>query len=517
MITAPPRQAPRRRARVPSGQVATLLAVAGLTAVAVFLRTRTLGAAFWIDEGLTVGISSHPLLDIPGVLRQDGSPPLYYMVLHVWMELFGTSEPWTHALSVLFGVLCVPAGLWAGWTLFGRRVGLYTAALCALNPFITAYAQETRMYALMILLGIVASAAFLHVFVYRRRGYLPVLVAAWALMLYTHNWTLFFLAGSLAALVPCLRRGAGRRGVVRDAVIAFGGAGLLFLPWVPTLVFQTLHTGAPWGNAPSPTALLLRAPAALSAGPPAAVALLLGGGAGVAAVLSRGRWPERTGLLALFLIAVAGLTSAWIVSQASPAWAHRYLAVLLGPLLIFFGASLVRAARLGVAALALVCAFWIVQQPFDDKSNARKVMRQVDDRLRPGDLVVSTHPEQVPVLRYYLPPGLRYATTLGPVPDPRVMDWRDALARLELTTPETELDPLLDRLEPGGRVVLVRPLIGEGIEWDAPWTELVRRRSAEWGSALARDRRFERVAAYPRRFPDELPRGVRAVLYEKTR
>ena len=97
------------------------------------------------------------------------------------------------------------------------------------------------------------------------------------------------------------------------------------------------------------------------------------------------------------------------------------------------------------------------------------------------------------------------------------MDWRDAQARLELTTPETELDPVLATVERGGRVMLVRPLIGEGIEWSAPWTELVRRRSAEWGRALAEDRRFRKVAVFPRRYPDELPRGVRVVLYERTR
>jgi hypothetical protein len=486
--------------------------------VACFLRTRTIEAAFWIDEGLSVGIASHPFLDIPEVLGQDGSPPLYYLLLNLWMGAFGESEAATHALSVVFGVLCVPAGLWAGWSLFGRRAGLFTAVLCALNPFITSYAQETRMYALMILLGIVAAAAFLHVFLYRRRGYLPLLVGAFALMLYTHNWTLFFLTGALVALVPCLERSAAARpALVKDALIAFGGAGLLFLPWVPTLLFQTLHTGAPWGREPSITALFLRAPAALAAGAPAAVALALGGGAGIAAVVARGRAAERAALTALAIVPVVGLTTAWLVSQVSPAWAHRYLAVLLGPLLLLFGVALARAGRMGVASLALVSAFWVVQQPFDDKSNARKVMRQVDDRLRPGDLVISTHPEQVPVLSYYLPPRLRYATTLGPVDDPRVMDWRDAQARLELTTPETELDPVLATVERGGRVMLVRPLIGEGIEWSAPWTELVRRRSAEWGRALAEDRRFRKVAVFPRRYPDELPRGVRAVLYERTR
>ena len=148
---ASPRRALERARRRPGGPASALLAVAGLVAVAAVLRTRMLDQAFWIDEGLTVGISSHGFLDIPGVLRQDGSPPFYYLLLHVWMALFGTSEVATHALSVVFGVLCVPAGMWAAWSLFGRSAGLMTGVLCALNPFITAYAQETRMYALMIL------------------------------------------------------------------------------------------------------------------------------------------------------------------------------------------------------------------------------------------------------------------------------------------------------------------------------------------------------------------------------
>src|SRR5436309_11413984 len=57
-----------------------------LVAAAVRLRTHALGAHLWIDEGISVGISSHPLGEIPGLLRQDGSPPLYYVLLHWWMQ-----------------------------------------------------------------------------------------------------------------------------------------------------------------------------------------------------------------------------------------------------------------------------------------------------------------------------------------------------------------------------------------------------------------------------------------------
>ena len=121
------------------------------------LRTRDFDVGFWIDEGLSVGIADRPLSDIPAALRLDGSPPLYYALLHVWMAVFGSSETATHALSLLFAVLAVPAAWWAARGLFGADAPAWLAALlAATNPFLTQYAQETRMYALVALLGMLA-------------------------------------------------------------------------------------------------------------------------------------------------------------------------------------------------------------------------------------------------------------------------------------------------------------------------------------------------------------------------
>src|SRR5215210_3760214 len=120
-------------------------------AFSVVLRIRDIDAGFWIDEGLSVGIADRPLADIPGVLRLDGSPPLYYMLLNVWMELFGRSESATHALALVCAVLAVPAAWWAARA-FGTTAAWVAALLMATNPFVTQYAQETRMYALVVLL-----------------------------------------------------------------------------------------------------------------------------------------------------------------------------------------------------------------------------------------------------------------------------------------------------------------------------------------------------------------------------
>ncbi|MBV8220862.1 MAG: glycosyltransferase family 39 protein, partial [Solirubrobacterales bacterium] len=192
-VSAPPRGIPRvLDVREPKllrnvpvwASTAAILVV--LTAISAYLRTHYITGQFWEDEAITTGIASHSLSAIPGILRHDGSPPLYYMLLHVWISVFGASESATHALSVVFGLLCIPAGTWAAWSLFGRRAGLYAAVLFAFSTFITAYATETRMYELMALLGILETAAFIHAFVYRRRGYLILFAVCQALMLYTH-------------------------------------------------------------------------------------------------------------------------------------------------------------------------------------------------------------------------------------------------------------------------------------------------------------------------------------------
>ncbi|HET9720904.1 MAG TPA: glycosyltransferase family 39 protein [Solirubrobacteraceae bacterium] len=117
-----------------------------LTALSAFMRTRYLTGEFWMDEALAVGISSHPLTAIPGVLRYDGSPPFYYMLLHLWMSMFGDSEAATHSLSAIFGVSCTPISYWGIRTIFGsKRMAMMGAILFAFNAFLTDYSQETRM------------------------------------------------------------------------------------------------------------------------------------------------------------------------------------------------------------------------------------------------------------------------------------------------------------------------------------------------------------------------------------
>ena len=517
-VARPPRVMSRASAPLQRAAAHPLALIAAVTVallvVSFLLRSTALDAGFWIDEALAVGISSHGLTEIPGVLELDGSPPLYYLLLHVWMQAFGTSETATHGMSLVFALLTIPAALWAARSLWGARAGWAAATLAALNPFLTYYAQETRMYALLGLLGILMAATFLHTFAVRDRRFIAPFAVALAAMLYTHNWGLFVGAGTVLAVGALWKWTAPgeRKPFVKDALIAYGAVAVLYAPWLPTLVSQALHTGAPWAEAPSLEALSSGV-GLLMGGATPAVALLLVAGSGLAALVD-GERDRRTA--ALILMTVTGILLAWLASQISPAFANRYLAAFVGQLIVLAGVGLAAAGRLGLVCFAVIVVMWLDPRTtqVETKSNARSLAASIQQMITGGDLVVSTHPEQLPLLAYYLPDGARYADSLGPVEDPRVFDWRDAVDRLRAAKPTPTSDKLIRTLSPGEELVLVQPIIRTA-RWGAPWTALVRRRAAQWELRLNADRRLRREAVVPVFGFDPLPRGVRAIVYRR--
>jgi uncharacterized membrane protein len=488
-----------------------------LIAASAFIRTRFISGQFWMDEAITTGIASHPLGQIPGLLRHDGSPPLFYVLLHFWIQIFGASESATHWLSLLFGLLTIPAGYWAGASLVSRRTGLYAATLFAFSAFLTQYADETRMYELMGLLGLLATAAYIHAFVFRRRRYLIMFALCLAAMLYTHSWGIFFGAGAVVSLTPVWLTTADRRGLVRDALLAFAGAAVLFLPWLPNFIYQASHTGAPW--APPPR---FGAPVLLSrdliGGDRITIGLLIVLALGLAPFFTKRYRATREGVMmwSLLLLPTATLLLAWIASHVTPAFVSRYFAPILAAILLLSAWGAARSGVVGLLAIVLSIVFiaHITSYAPQYKSDMRDVGGEMAPMLHPGDLVISAQPEQVPLAWYYLPNGLRYASTLGPVSDPTYFNWVFALKRLQNVDPRSTLEGLLASLKPGQRLLFMRPLTEGAKNWKAPWTSLVRRRAAQWGAILASDPKLKVIATAPHSYRTACCVADSAILYQ---
>ena len=207
----------------------------------------------------------------------------------------------------------------------------------------------------------------------------------------------------------------------------------------------------------------------------AQVALLLVGGAGLAMLSRRhaagsraaGRAagvPARVGVLTIVL--------AWLASQVSPAWANRYLAVAVPPLLLAAAAGLAHAGRLGIAGADRGGRVWAATARRTRRATCATSPRRSRRASRPATSSSPRSPSRSPCSTTTCPTGVRFATLTGPSRDVGVTDWRDGTERLEATSARATCKPLLDALKPGQRLALVVPIIFDVRRWRAPWTSL---------------------------------------------
>lgn len=456
---APPRHAPLLAL---VGRVEPVL-VALCVAVGAVLRF-TPSTPMWLDEALTVDIASAPLADIGGLLRHDGHPPLYYYVLHVWMEVFGTGAGAVRALSGLIGVGVLAMVFVVARRHGGPRLARAAVALVAVSPFAIRYSSEARMYELVTLLVLVGwwlVDRVLGALDEGRPADRRILAALWLVsgaLLLTHYWAIFLLAavGLLTVAAAWRARGGRRRGLV-ELTVALALGGLWFVPWLPAFAYQSAHTGTPWAPASRPTRLVSESLVDWSGGidPEAllgmcllAVLLVLGAlgerreGRLVLGTIARG-WRRRA-------VAVVGLTLVVgaVASVAShAAFAGRYSSVVypLAMLLAAAGVAAVPHAPTRVAVLALAAVLGASSTALAltrDRTQAGQVAAVLRAEARPGDLVVVCPDQLGPALSRLAPAGVRVVRTpdLG---DPRFVDWVDYKERLEAVSVPALADRLL--------------------------------------------------------------------------
>jgi mannosyltransferase len=206
----------------------------------------------WLDETLSVEIARLPLRRIPGALRHDGAPPLYYVLLHLWMRVFGTGDWAVRAFSGVASTAMIPL-MWFAGRRIGPRIAWPAVVLVASSPFAVHYATETRMYALVALLAVVGFLALARALEAPSVARLAEVAVVTALLLYTHYWAVYLLMVVGAWLVwrGWIMKTATRpdeRPAARRSAVALVVGGLAFLPWLPTFLYQAAHTGTPWAK-----------------------------------------------------------------------------------------------------------------------------------------------------------------------------------------------------------------------------------------------------------------------------
>ena len=121
------------------------------------IRLIALNQSLWLDEAVTANVVKN--FDLTQIISKfsptDFHPPLYYLFMKLWTNLFGYSEIALRMPSILFSLM-------TGYVVY-LIGGVWAMAFFLFNPLIVYYSQEARMYMMVTFLLTAALYFFLKI------------------------------------------------------------------------------------------------------------------------------------------------------------------------------------------------------------------------------------------------------------------------------------------------------------------------------------------------------------------
>ncbi|MBE9508633.1 MAG: glycosyltransferase family 39 protein, partial [Chloroflexi bacterium] len=171
-------------------------AVVGLLLLAFALRTYALGEReLAFDEVGSVFIAARGPLGLLAYLRDAirEHPPVYYLLLYLWMPSVGRSEFAVRFLSVIIGTATVAATYRLVRKAACQPVALLTTFLLVLSPFHISASRDARMYGLLALCSLLSVFLFIRLMGQDRARWWGLFWLVTGLGMFTHYYMAFVL------------------------------------------------------------------------------------------------------------------------------------------------------------------------------------------------------------------------------------------------------------------------------------------------------------------------------------
>jgi mannosyltransferase len=400
-----------------------------ITLLGFALRLTFLGRqSLWYDEAFSLAVARAGWPTFWAALLSDGvHPPGYYALLRAGLFSFGNSEFALRFPSVLVGTLALPLIYQLGRVLGGGRWGLAAALLLALNPFALWYAQEARMYSLLLCLSIAGAYAFWKLVTRPnpRHWFWLTLVSALAFLI--HYFAFLFSLVQFVYLVVSLRR---TYRILRWWVAAQVAAFVFFLPWAVAIVTRRgRNFGIGWIHSPtlldlpltvSNLALALSDPSRLWTWSGLALVMITTA-AGVVITLKASvhsniatpdsLLPTPYSLLLIWLL--VPIAFVWLISLRLPLYVDRFLIICLPPLLLLIStislssSPVARGTMLAVIMVSAIASVRLWIAPEFTKEDWRTAAAYVGSGQEIGDALVMRDAQTGIPFGYYYHGGLK--------------------------------------------------------------------------------------------------------------
>lgn len=169
----------------------------GIILLGFLLRIYQLDSeSLWQDEGFTLNeVDKSNLKDTFKAVfgPPEGTPPAYFLLLHFWVKLFGSSDFSLRFPSVLFGVISIYLIFLVGKALFDKKTALIGSLIMSVSMIQILYSQDARAYSFFVLLILLSSLFFIKLIKNYDSKSLVCYFFSTVLLLYTHHFGLFVL------------------------------------------------------------------------------------------------------------------------------------------------------------------------------------------------------------------------------------------------------------------------------------------------------------------------------------
>ncbi len=216
-----------------------------LAAIGTLMSVLVLGNitrwSIWFDEAFSAYLMRFDYAGIAYYTGLDVHPPLYYWVLKSWVSLWGTSELAFRSLSLVFALVALVGVFFLVRHIFRSSTAALAASFAvAVSPMVIRFSDEARMYTMVSAIVIWATYLLLRLRdSHSKLGWLGygLLISAG---MWTHYFTAFVWLAHWVWRAIEVRKGTLKRFWTLEWLLAYAFAVLLFLPWLPTAVKQTI-------------------------------------------------------------------------------------------------------------------------------------------------------------------------------------------------------------------------------------------------------------------------------------
>ncbi|MBI1863316.1 glycosyltransferase family 39 protein [Candidatus Microgenomates bacterium] len=385
-----------------------------------WLLTKTpflfLTQSIWRDEAFSYLTAKQPFFHIFSLTARDFNPPLYYLLLHIYMWIFGHSEIMLRTFSLIFFNVTIYTACQILEHIFGKKSQsrwIYLL-LFAFNPFLVYYALEARMYAMTACL---TTLSWYFLLSRRPRKYLLTVVCG----LLTHYFFLFVLAAQITYMLLSRTHTKEQKRLYIKHLVP---AGVVFGTWVFYVLSQHPPVGKAFWIIPPTLYTILNTPAVLLTGyediftfphfslVPYTVlfiaTLVLG-----YKTATRTKH-DRDVMLMLACWTTIPVILTLVLTPIKPLFLPRYLMISTPGILlmILFLIARMPTRQIRVIFLAFFfiafASYHSLQITFRKKADFRSVMHEITTLSKPGDSVYVENELNLHPAQYYFDPSRVY-------------------------------------------------------------------------------------------------------------